>query len=90
MISVTPEPDTIVTISRNTKAKECSVCVGEGPTCNPKELVLRAARNTSVKFTCPQPQDVFSVEINREIGKTPQTYFPGLNRALTCFLVAFD
>lgn len=83
MISVTPEPDTIVTISRNTKAKECSVCVGEGPTCNPKELVLRAARNTSVKFTCPQPQDVFSVQINRDIGKTPLTHFPRLNRALT-------
>uniref|UniRef100_A0A8C8IH22 CUB domain containing protein 1a n=1 Tax=Oncorhynchus tshawytscha TaxID=74940 RepID=A0A8C8IH22_ONCTS len=89
MISVTPEPDTIVTISRNTKAKECSVCVGEGPTCNPKELVLRAARNTSVKFTCPQPQDVFSVEINREIGKTgnivqtESSLFPDFNRTFT-------
>ncbi|XP_029519560.2 CUB domain-containing protein 1-like [Oncorhynchus nerka] len=94
MISVTPEPDTIVTISRNTKAKECSVCVGEGPTCNPKELVLRAARNTSVKFTCPQPQDVFSVEINREIDcteitcsgnivQTESSLFPDFNRTFT-------
>uniref|UniRef100_A0A674BR97 CUB domain containing protein 1 n=1 Tax=Salmo trutta TaxID=8032 RepID=A0A674BR97_SALTR len=91
MISVTPEPDTIVTISRNTKAKECSVCVGEGPTCNPKELVLRAARNTSVKFTCPQPQDVFSVEINREIEITctgnivqaESSLFPDFNRTFT-------
>ncbi|CAB1321122.1 unnamed protein product [Coregonus sp. 'balchen'] len=61
------QPDTIVTISRDTKAKECSVCVGEGPTCTSKELVLRDARNTSVKFTCPRPQYVFSVQINREI-----------------------
>uniref|UniRef100_A0A4W5NZL9 CUB domain containing protein 1a n=1 Tax=Hucho hucho TaxID=62062 RepID=A0A4W5NZL9_9TELE len=91
MISVTPEPGTIVTISRNTKAKECSVCVGEGPTCNPKELVLRAARNTSVKFTCPQPQDVFSVEINREIEITctgnivqaESSLFPDFNRTFT-------
>ncbi|KAK6323581.1 CUB domain-containing protein 1-like [Coregonus clupeaformis] len=94
MISVTPEPDTIVTISRDTKAKECSVCVGEGPTCNPKELVLRTARNTSVKFTCPQPQDVFSVQINREIDCTEiactgnivqaeSSLFPDFNRSFT-------
>uniref|UniRef100_A0A4W5MYK4 CUB domain containing protein 1a n=1 Tax=Hucho hucho TaxID=62062 RepID=A0A4W5MYK4_9TELE len=89
MMSVTPEPDTIVTISRDAKATECSVCVGEGPTCNSKELVLRDTRNTSVKFTCPQPQDVFSVQINRNISKignivqAESSLFPDFNRTFT-------
>lgn len=70
-MSVTPDPDTIVTISRETKEPECSVCVGQEPKqkCHRKELILKDATNTSVEFSCPQPQDVFSVEINREIGK---------------------
>nr|XP_046183436.1 CUB domain-containing protein 1 [Oncorhynchus gorbuscha] len=94
MMSVTPEPDTIVTISRDAKAKECSVCVGEGPTCNSKELILKDAHNISVTFTCPQPQYVFSVQINREIDCTEiacsgnivqaeSSLFPDFNRTFT-------
>lgn len=70
MMSVTPEPDTIVIISRVTHEPDCSVCVDEPPNqlCKPDVLTLRDPRNTSIEFTCPQPQDVFHVEINREIG----------------------
>lgn len=71
MMSVTPDPNTIIAISRVAKEPDCSVCLDEGPKqrCNPQGVRLTAPQNTSVEFTCPKPQEVFSVEINREIGK---------------------
>ncbi|XP_067468699.1 CUB domain-containing protein 1 [Thunnus thynnus] len=96
MMSVTPDPKTIITISRVTSEPDCSVCVGKEPDqkCDPKRLTLRDPRNTSVEFTCPQPQDVFSVEINREIDCTEtscsgnivqaeSSLFPDFNRTFT-------
>lgn len=70
MMSVTPDPNTIISISRVTSEPDCSVCEKKAPeqTCNTQRLTLKDPTNTSVEFTCPQPQDVFSVEINREIG----------------------
>lgn len=70
MMSVTPDPKTIITISRQTDEPDCSVCRDKEPKqiCHPKILRLKDPTNTSVEFTCPQPQDVFNVEINREIG----------------------
>lgn len=70
MMSVTPDPETIIIISRKTDEPDCSVCVDTPPNqkCNPGGLSLKDPRNTSVEFTCPQPQEVFSVEINREFG----------------------
>ena len=75
MMSVTPDPDTFITISRLTSEPDCSVCVDKPPKqkCDPKGLNLRDPRNTSIEFTCPQPQDVFNVEINREIGTNIST-----------------
>lgn len=71
-MSVTPDPNTIVIISRVTKEPDCSVCVDQAPKqkCNPQTLRLAVPQNTSVEFTCPRPQDVFTVEINRKIGMT--------------------
>lgn len=74
MMSVTPDPNTIITISRVTEEPDCSVCVNQESkqNCNPKELTLEDPTNTSVEFTCPRPQDVFVVEIKRDIGMKVQ------------------
>lgn len=73
-MSVTPDPNTIITISRVTEEPDCSVCVNQESkqNCNPKELTLEDPTNTSVEFTCPRPQDVFVVEIKRDIGMKVQ------------------
>ncbi|XP_019906071.2 CUB domain-containing protein 1 isoform X2 [Esox lucius] len=61
MILVTPEPNSIVIIRTDSKAKECNMCVGS--TCKSSQLEVTSA--TSVDFTCSQ--DVYKVEINRHI-----------------------
>ncbi|XP_030268931.1 CUB domain-containing protein 1 [Sparus aurata] len=96
MMSVTPDPKTIITISRQTDEPDCSVCRDKEPKqiCHPKILRLKDPTNTSVEFTCPQPQDVFNVEINREIDCTEtscsgnivqaeSSLFPDFNRTFT-------
>uniref|UniRef100_UPI0037E90619 CUB domain-containing protein 1 n=1 Tax=Semicossyphus pulcher TaxID=241346 RepID=UPI0037E90619 len=96
MMSVTPDPNTHIIISRMSDEPECSVCEKKDPTptCDPKRLTLSDPRNTSVEFTCPQPQDVFKVEINREIDCTEascsadivqaeSSLFPDFNRTFT-------
>ncbi|XP_063755816.1 CUB domain-containing protein 1 [Eleginops maclovinus] len=93
---VVPDPDTIITISRVTKEPDCSVCVNKEPKqiCKPSHLELRDHVNSTVEFTCPQPQDVFTVEINREIDCTEascsgnivqaeSSLFPDFNRTFT-------
>lgn len=69
-MSVSPNPNTIIKINRADEEADCSVCEQQGSSqlCNPKHLTLEGSTNTSVEFTCPQPQDAFTVEINREIG----------------------
>ncbi|XP_070778267.1 CUB domain-containing protein 1 [Enoplosus armatus] len=96
MMSVTPDPDTIIIISRVTSEPDCSVCENKAPKqiCNPTYLRINDPRNTSIEFTCPRPQDVFSVEINREIDCTEtscsgdivqaeSSLFPDFNRTFT-------
>ncbi|XP_051928488.1 CUB domain-containing protein 1 isoform X1 [Hippocampus zosterae] len=96
MLSVTPDPETIIIISRDTVDPDCSVCVDKPPkqTCDPKFRILRESRNTSVEFTCPHPEEVFNVEINREIDCTAtscsgdivqaeSSLFPDFNRTFT-------
>nr|XP_061808333.1 CUB domain-containing protein 1 [Nerophis lumbriciformis] len=96
MLSVTPDPETIIILSRDTVEPDCSVCLGVPPDqkCDPKSLILRESRNTSVDFTCPQPEEVFKVEINREIDCTAtscsgdivqaeSSLFPDFNRTFT-------
>lgn len=69
-MSVTPDPNTMITISRLPTEADCSVCMNKAPKqiCKPRVLTLKDPYNTSVEFTCPQPQELFTVEINREIG----------------------
>ncbi|XP_068189600.1 CUB domain-containing protein 1 [Antennarius striatus] len=96
MMSVTPDPDTIVMFTRVAEEPDCSVCENTEPkqTCNPRHLTLTTASNTSVEFTCPRPQDVFTVEVNKEIDceKNPcpgdvlqakSSLFPDFNRTFT-------
>ncbi|KAF3834018.1 hypothetical protein F7725_025222 [Dissostichus mawsoni] len=96
MMSVVPDPNTIITISRVTTEPDCSVCVNKGPKqkCESSVLALRDPGDTTVEFTCPQPQDFFTVEINREIDCTEaacsgnivqaeSSLFPDFNRTFT-------
>ncbi|XP_040909666.1 CUB domain-containing protein 1 [Toxotes jaculatrix] len=96
MMSVTPDPNTIIIISRVTSEPDCSVCVNKmsKQICNPSRQKITDPRNTSVEFTCPQPQDIFTVEINREIDCTDTScsgdivqaeseLFPDFNRTFT-------
>ncbi|XP_029134369.1 CUB domain-containing protein 1 [Labrus bergylta] len=96
MMSVMPDPNTTVIIRKMSDEPECSVCEKKEPSsiCNPRKLTLSVPRTTSVEFTCPQPEDVFSVEINREIDCTEtscsgdivqaeSSLFPDFNRTFT-------
>ncbi|XP_034402003.1 CUB domain-containing protein 1 [Cyclopterus lumpus] len=96
MMSVMPDPNTIITISRVTSEPDCSVCVNKEPKqkCEPSRLTLEDPSNTTVEFTCPQPQDVFIVEINRDIEckdascpgnivQAESSLFPDFNRTFT-------
>ncbi|KAL3043692.1 hypothetical protein OYC64_003534 [Pagothenia borchgrevinki] len=96
MMSVVPDPNTIITISRVTTEPDCSVCKNKGPKqeCKPSVLTLKEPGDTTVEFTCPQPQDFFTVEINREIDCTEaacsgnivqaeSSLFPDFNRTFT-------
>lgn len=68
-MSVTPDPKTTIIISRLTSEPDCSVCVKTPKqTCDPKRQKITDPGKTSVEFTCPRPQDIYSVEINRQIG----------------------
>ncbi|KAG7500746.1 hypothetical protein JOB18_028164 [Solea senegalensis] len=96
MMSVIPDPSTSIIINRITDEPDCSVCINEPPKpiCNSKQLRITEPRNISVEFTCPQPQDIFTVEINREIDCTEascsgdavqaeSSLFPDFNRIFT-------
>lgn len=67
-MDVTPDPNTLIIITSTSPEPDCSVCttVDSKQKCNPRQL--RLSDPSSVEFTCPEPQNVFSVEINRELG----------------------
>lgn len=95
-MSVTTDPNTNIIIRKEAKEADCEICVTEGSkqTCKPQQQRLKNPHNTSVEFTCPEPQNVFSVEINREIDCTETScsgdtvhaenrFFPDFNRTFT-------
>ncbi|XP_014905498.1 CUB domain-containing protein 1 isoform X1 [Poecilia latipinna] len=69
---VTSDPNTNLIITKVDKEADCQICVTEASkqTCKPQMYRLKNLRNASVDFTCPQPQKVFTVEINKDIGMT--------------------
>ncbi|XP_035283894.1 CUB domain-containing protein 1 [Anguilla anguilla] len=93
---VAPDIDTAIYIRRVDTGSDCTVCSHEGsnpPKCS-ESLTLKSTQNVSVDFTCPQPQDTFEVEINRNIVCTETTcngdvvlgefpLFPEFNRTFT-------
>ncbi|MFT7812425.1 CUB domain-containing protein 1 [Arapaima gigas] len=68
VMTVTPDSNTVITIKKVNQDSNCTVCNSKGskPSCS-TSLTLKATTNTTVEFTCPQPQEAFSVEINKEI-----------------------
>ncbi|KAM4724936.1 CUB domain-containing protein 1 [Anableps anableps] len=95
-MSVTSDPNTDIIIKKQAIEPDCQICVtvGSKQTCHAKTYRLKNPHNTSVEFTCPQPQNVFSVEINREIDCTETSclgdtvhaenkFFPDFNRTFT-------
>uniref|UniRef100_A0A4W4E665 CUB domain containing protein 1a n=1 Tax=Electrophorus electricus TaxID=8005 RepID=A0A4W4E665_ELEEL len=66
---VKPEPGTRVIIRRSSEESNCTVCVGEDPACS-KTKILSDPQNMTVEFTCPSPQDIFTVEVNRDLGNS--------------------
>uniref|UniRef100_A0A3B3VEF5 CUB domain containing protein 1a n=1 Tax=Poecilia latipinna TaxID=48699 RepID=A0A3B3VEF5_9TELE len=93
---VTSDPNTNLIITKVDKEADCQICVTEASkqTCKPQMYRLKNLRNASVDFTCPQPQKVFTVEINKDIdctqtscsGKPVQAdngFFPNYNRTFT-------
>ncbi|XP_062386236.1 CUB domain-containing protein 1 [Sardina pilchardus] len=70
-MAVTPDKDTLVILRREAAGPECSVCVGAGtdPTCS-SDLTLRESLNTTIQFTCEKPEDIYTVEINRDFDFT--------------------
>ncbi|KAI1901865.1 hypothetical protein AGOR_G00038830 [Albula goreensis] len=96
MINVAPEPQTTIFIRKVDPESACTVCKNEGsePSQCSNSLTLTGTNSFSVDFTCPQPQDSFRVEINKEIdcsetdcpGDVVQAEFPHFlefNRSFT-------
>ncbi|RVE67108.1 hypothetical protein OJAV_G00114840 [Oryzias javanicus] len=94
-MSVNVDQGIVVTIRRTAEEPECDVCEGEGPrqTCDPSYQRLPYNPNTTVEFTCPKPEEIFNMDINRELdctetvcsGNSVQTkdIFSNFNRTFT-------
>lgn len=67
-VTFTPDRDATINISSN-QVKGCRVCTGARHShCN-TSLLLTDSTRVSLEFECSRPQDVFSVEIVRNIGE---------------------
>ncbi|KAJ8395771.1 hypothetical protein AAFF_G00028180 [Aldrovandia affinis] len=93
MMNVAPDPDTTILIKKVETGPDCTVCTNEGSECS-TALTLTGANSVSVDFTCPQPEDSFTVEIVKEIDCTETAcngdvvqgefpHFPEFNRTFT-------
>ncbi|KAF5908055.1 CUB domain-containing protein 1-like, partial [Clarias magur] len=90
-VKVTTDSNTKLTISRQVETVNCSVCVGQGSSrvCNTQHIIGKD-ENTQVDFTCSKPQDIFTVQINKnfdcsgncnlDILEPDWTLFPDFNR----------
>lgn len=66
------DPGTTVVVKRNPEDGDCEVCSGEGATldCSPTQKTLTNVLGVTLDFSCPRPQDVFSVDIKKLIGQS--------------------
>lgn len=67
---LTPDTGSTITI-RSRQVKGCKVCTGSGPSqqCSTYTEVKHKT-SVLVTFDCSKPEDVFNVEIIRNIGKS--------------------
>lgn len=68
---ITVDPSTTVVISRDPEEPECGVCSVDGstPNCSPTEKTLTNVENLSLEFSCPKPENMYSVKIKKNIGE---------------------
>lgn len=63
-----------VVVKRDSGSEEadCEVCSVDGstPNCSPTEKTLTNVVNLTLEFSCPKPQNVYSVKIKKHIGKS--------------------
>ncbi|XP_045901766.1 CUB domain-containing protein 1-like [Micropterus dolomieu] len=73
-LTITPDRGTNFNIRSSSQPKGCNVCTGAGRSrrCN-TSLLLRDNTPVSLEFECSRPQDVFSVEIVRNIECTTKS-----------------
>lgn len=69
---VSVDSSTTVVVSRNPGKPECEVCSPDGstPNCSPTEKTLTNVDKLSLEFSCPKPQDMYSMKMNKKIGKS--------------------
>lgn len=70
---VSVDPGTTVVVSRDPGGLECDVCTADGsttPDCSPTEKTLTNVDKLSLEFSCPKPQDMYSVKMKKKIGET--------------------
>ncbi|MBN3325912.1 CDCP1 protein, partial [Atractosteus spatula] len=90
-VALTTDASTFITLSKLQSSSNCSVCTGDSPkTCSSKAELKRSV-NATVRFTCTNPQDFFTVDINKEIecnetscssdgSQIQSSFFPDFNR----------
>lgn len=68
---VTVDSSTTVAMIRDPGDPECEVCSIDGSTrnCSPTEKTLTSVENRSLEFSCPKPENVYSVKIKNKIGE---------------------
>ncbi|XP_018621445.1 CUB domain-containing protein 1 [Scleropages formosus] len=92
VINITPETNATIILRKEDQSSSCTACSSKNskPPC-PSPLILKG---TTVEFSCPQPQAVFSVEINKNIDcsatscqgnivQSEPTFFSEFNRSFT-------
>ncbi|XP_063041159.1 CUB domain-containing protein 1 [Engraulis encrasicolus] len=81
-VTMTPDAGSTVTISKDPAAPGCEACVEDGETppaaaCGLMEYVLSKPVETTIKFNCSQPQDVYKVQTDSKIECTSDACTPG-------------
>lgn len=68
---ITLDHSATVVVSRDPGEPECEVCVDGSTTtnCSPTDIMVMNTAELSLEFSCLRPQDMYSVEIRKEIGE---------------------
>lgn len=63
------DSSTTVVLKQDAEEADCDMCYDGVPICH-TEKTLTNVQNYMLKFSCPKPQNVYSVEIKKHIGKS--------------------